>query len=125
MSHESPIDQIGWTLRFAEHVGIATHYQIKTMRQSWWFNPTNIHSMRLSNSGFKFTTTRVDIKHYSHDLDTKIMPKTLIQLERSLRYPYYIANLTTIKVFDEAMSVTLILYNNDLQTYLDNVQKFR
>jgi hypothetical protein len=27
-------------------------------------------------------------------------------------------------VFDESTSLTLTLYNNDLQTYLDNVQKF-
>jgi hypothetical protein len=125
MLHNSPIDQPGWTERFVEHVGITTPDIIKKMRQIWWFNPTNIHSMRLSNSGFKFATTRVNIKHYSHDLETKILPKTLIQLERSIGYPYYIANLSCIKVFDQATSVTLILYNNQLQTYLDNVQKLQ
>jgi len=125
MAIDSPIDQIGWTVRFAECVAAPTLHQLKILRQSWWFNPTNTHSMRLSDDGFRFATTRAEIKHYSHDLDRIILPKTLVQLERSLLYPYYVAHYKTIKVLDEAMSVTLILYDNNLQTYLDNVQKFQ
>lgn len=125
MAIDSPIDQIGWTKRFAESVASPTISQFEKLRHSWWFNPSNVHSMRLSEVGFRFATVRAEIKHYSHNLDREMLPKTLVQLERSLLYPYYIARLKTIKLLDEAMSVTLILYDNNLQTYLDNVQKFR
>lgn len=52
-----------------------------------------------------------------------MLPKTLLQLEKFIPYPYYISHIDRIVVFDEVTSLTLTLYNNDLQTYLNNVQK--
>ena len=120
-----PIDQTGWTQRFVESSGRTTNaFGIEKLRKSWWFNPLNIHSMRLSREGVNYATTHAKIQYYMHDLDRAILPKTLLQLEKIIEYPYFIAKLDKIMVFDESTSLTLTLYNNDLQTYLDNVQKF-
>lgn len=122
---QSHQDQLFWTRKFSEFVSIIDRnsLNIDLLRQEWWFNPLHADSLRLSRLGYSFVTTRVDLQAYSHLLDSKIMPKTLLQLEKFLDYPYYIYNLKNLIVFDEATSITLTLYGNDLQTYLDNVQK--
>lgn len=120
-----PIDQTGWTQRFVSSSGReATAFGIERLRKSWWFNPLNTHSMRLSREGVNYATAHAKIQSYTHDLGAIILPKTLLQLEKIIEYPYYILKLDKIMVFDESTSLTLTLYNNDLQTYLDNVQKF-
>jgi hypothetical protein len=116
--------QIVWTERLTAFDKNSTFIDLAKLRQYFWFNPTNVHSMRLSYTGFQFASVTAKIAHYSHTLGEKILPKTLLQLERSLQYPYYIVDLSHLKVFDEATSTTLILYNNELQTYLNNIEKF-
>ena len=117
-------DQFFWTAEFSKFVHDQKLLDLSRLRQLWWFNPLSKTSMRLSKAGFNFVVTRVDIQCYSHCLEGKIRPKTLLQLEKILEYPYYIENVNTLKVFDQNTSVTLTLYNNNLQSYLDNVQKF-
>lgn len=117
-------DQFFWTAQFSKFAPDQKLPDLSKLRQQWWFNPLSKSSMRLSKVGFNFVTTRVDIQCYSHSLEGKIRPKTLLQLEKFLEYPYYIENINTLKVFDQTTSVTLTLYNNNLQSYLDNVQKF-
>lgn len=125
MSKSSSIDQFGWTQRFIESSGRpSAGHSFDRLHKSWWFNPLNHSSMRLSKEGASYATTHAKIRYYSHDLEKIILPKTLLQLEKILDYPYYIPKLKTIVIFDEMTSMTLTLYNNDLQTYLDNVQKF-
>jgi hypothetical protein len=125
MSKSSSIDQLGWTQRFIESSGRpSAGHSFDRLRKSWWFNPLNSSSMRLSKEGANYATTHAKIHYYRHSLEQIILPKTLLQLEKILDYPYYIPQLKTIVVFDERTSMTLTLYNNDLQLYLDNVQKF-
>ena len=121
----SPIDQLGWTQRFIEASGRSSDgLSIELLRKSWWFNPLNPTSMRLSKEGANYATSHAKIHYYSHDLEGVILPKTLLQLEKIIEYPYYIPQIKKIIVFDERTSLTLTMYGNDLQTYLDNVQKF-
>lgn len=125
MSTNSPIDQLGWTQKFIETSGRASDGPFaEQLRKSWWYNPLNASSMRLSREGANYATNRAKIHYYIHELSSVILPKTLLQLEKILEYPYYIPQLKKIIVFDERTSLTLTLYGNDLQTYLDNVQKF-
>jgi len=125
MSKDSPIDQLGWTQKFIESSGrTADGLFAERLRKSWWHNPLNTSSMRLSNQGANYATIHAKIHYYSHDLSSVIMPKTLLQLEKILEYPYYISQIKKIIVFDERTSLTLTLYDNDLQSFLDNVQKF-
>lgn len=118
-------NQTAWTQKFLEAAGREFDDQIvDKLRGAWWFNPLNASSMRLSKEGVNYVTGHAKIHYYSHDLISIILPKTLLQLEKILDCPYYIARLQKIIVFDERTSITLTLYGNDLQTYLDNVQKF-
>lgn len=121
----TPLDQFGWTKKIIEVSGrTCGDLFLERLRKSWWFNPLNPNSMRLSKEGVNYATGQAKIHYYTHDLEQIILPKTLLQLEKIVQYPYYITNLKKIIVFDEVTSLTLTLYNNNLQTYLDNVQKF-
>lgn len=118
-------DQSAWTQKFLEASNRPVNDLIVSrLKRAWWFNQLNSSSMRLSKEGINYATTHAKIHHYTHDLTSTIMPKTLLQLEKILEHPYYIQQLKKIVVFDERTSLTLTLYGNDLQTYLDNVQKF-
>ena len=93
---------------------------IDHFRKVWFFNPLNAASMRLTKTGFQFCTKNAEIQYYKHDLDSVLLPKTLLQMEKYFPAPYYISYQNELRVFDERTSMTLILYNNDLQKYLDN-----
>lgn len=93
---------------------------IEHFRKVWFFNPLNAASMRLTKTGFQFCTKNAEIAHYKHPIDTVLLPKTLLQMEKYLLAPYYISYHNELRVFDQATSVTLSLYGNDLQKYLDN-----
>ena len=82
----------------------------------------NTNSMRLSREGMSFAATHAKIHYYSHELTRVILPKTLLQLEKILEHPYYVTQPLKLIVYDERTSLTLTLYDNDLQTYLDNAQ---
>jgi len=92
---------------------------IDHFRKVWFFNPLNAGSMRLTKTGFQFCTINADIEQYRHEITEKIMPKTLLQMEKYLPCPYFVFNLTEVRIFDQETSVMLTLYNNDLQKYLD------
>ena len=95
-------------------------YSIEHFRKFWFFNPLNAASMRLTEHGFQFCTKHVEIMHYKHPIEEKILPKTLLLMEKYLPAPYYITYRNELRIFDEATSVTLSLYGNDLQKYLNN-----
>jgi hypothetical protein len=96
-------------------------HSIDYFRIRYWYNPTNDRSMRLTFEGFS-EFVNLDVRYYSHNLQHDILPKTLVQLEKFLAQPYFIRNDSSINTFDEATSLTLTLYNNNLQSYLDNSQ---
>lgn len=122
MTDNEPLDQIGWTL-FLSKSEYADKRQVEKIRQRWWVNPTNLGSLRLSKEGYHRLLVYQGIENYTHDLDKKILPKTLVQLERILDRPYFIKNLRTLILFDQKNSIMLTLYNNNLQSYLDNIEK--
>lgn len=93
------------------------------LRQIWFFNPLNAASMRLTKLGYLFCTKNVEIEHYQHHIPQKILPKTLLQMEKYLPCPYYINDLTDLRVFDEHTSIVLSLYNNNLHQYLNNIDQ--
>lgn len=117
------VNQTAWTSFFLGDKPL--DHSHKLARHRWWINPTNDSSLRLSREGYDVISKRNDIKSYTHDLQKKILPKTLLQLERTITQPYFIKNLQTLILFDQKNSVILTLYGNDLQAYLDNVEKHR
>jgi len=92
---------------------------IEHFRKFWFFNPLNAASMRLTEYGFNFCTKHAEIMYYKHPIEEKILPKTLLQMEKYFPYPYFIY-FNEIRLLDEQTSITLTLYGNDLQKYLDD-----
>ncbi len=127
---KSILDQFYWIEQFKEKLGLDPLDQfnrrdewIANPRQVVFFNPVNHRSMRLTRAGFKYLRQRLGVTEYSFELPEKITPKVLLQLERYIHYPYFILNLKKIMVFDERTAIMLQLHNNDLETYLDNLEQ--
>jgi hypothetical protein len=93
-------------------------YQIKYIL---WFNPLNINSLRLTSTGFNYFSNRAKLTFYKHCTSLPLKPKTLLQIEKNFTYPYYIIDLKTISISDAELSSVLLLYSNNLQQYLDNI----
>jgi hypothetical protein len=103
---------------FSEQAGIIYNSEL---RLKIWFNPTDNFSLRLSLEGYRFVTQDLKIQPYIFKLDRPLVNKNLLQLERHFQSIYYIFK-KTIVVFDEQEAVMLTLHNNDLPTYLNNLE---
>lgn len=93
---------------------------ISKARSTWWYNPTNPKSLRLTKSVFNAIIQHKSINLYKFELPDAILPKTLVQLERVFTEPYYIFNIRTIYVHSDKDAMMLSLHANNLQQYLDN-----
>jgi hypothetical protein len=95
--------------KFAEHL--------------WWQNPTNPYSLRLTSVGYEWFKIRASIKCYEIILPEgqRILPKQLLQLERTFTEPYYVKNYKTLAVFGEKDAIMLELHAGDLVSYLNNI----
>jgi hypothetical protein len=85
---------------------------------SWWYNPTNHSSLRLTQKAY--LEVRKQVKFYKFELIHDIKPKTFVQLERWFKEPYYVQNRKTIHIVSERDAMMLALHSNNLQHYLDN-----
>jgi hypothetical protein len=61
-----------------------------------------------------------EIQTWKFDCCEAIIPRTMLQLEKYFKSPYYIQNLKTIYVFDDREAMMIALHNNNLRQYLDN-----
>lgn len=91
---------------------------------TWWQNPTNHSSLRLTKVAYKML---VDAKapNYKFTITEKYKPRTFVQLERHFTVPYYLLNAQKIVLFGEESKETMMiaLHGNNLQQYLDNLDK--
>lgn len=85
---------------------------------SWWYNPTNHNSLRLTQKAY--LTIRKHVKFHKFELSDDLKPRTFLQLERWFKEPYYVQNRKTIHIVSERDSMMLALHANNLQQYLDN-----
>ena len=113
-------DQSYWTNELKKTVYFDTDvsYQVKYIL---WVNPLNSQSLRLTSSGFNYFANKGNVKFYKHVITERLMPKTLLQLEKHCKYPYYIINLKTIATCGEELSLVLTMYQNNIQKYLDDI----
>lgn len=88
---------------------------------TWWFNPTNRHSLRLTRVGRRWMETHSKFQFHKIELQEQILPKQLLQLERLLTSPYFIHNLKTIFVHSETDAIMLRLNGGNLPDYLDSL----
>lgn len=86
---------------------------------SWWYNPTNHNSLRLTKPSFNQLKSKIKFHKFILPEPMRITLKMLIQLERQFKEPYYLHNDNTIHVISEQDAMMLILHANNLQTYLD------
>ena len=90
-----------------------------------FWNPTNHNSMRLTKLGVIHLKNTLKVQAFDFKLTKPISPKVILQLERQLQHPYFIAQLNKIIVFDEVTAIMLQLHGNDLETYLNNLEKHK
>lgn len=116
------LTQDEWIQKFQlEHPIPILHNNI-SLRNLIWFNPINHYSMRLTYQGYVYLTQHVKLDPYQFTLTEAIRPGTLLQLERHIKYPYWIKTLTQIGMFDETTALMLTLNSNNLQKYLNDIE---
>lgn len=88
---------------------------------TWWHNPTNPNSLRITKSIFQtLKKNKSTLLFYKFTLPEPILPINLVQLERHFTAPYYIENLSTLHVSGESEAIMLGLHGNNLKQFLDN-----
>jgi hypothetical protein len=120
---KSTLDQDGWVALFRQQSPeLPFDAWGGDPRISLFYNPSNHLSMRLTKPGVKFLSDTLKLKHYKFALPKSITPKVLLLLERHIHYPYYIAHIKNVVIFDEVTAIMLQLHGNDLETYLTNIE---
>jgi hypothetical protein len=88
-------------------------------RKWWQSNRVNKkNAFRLSDEGYDFLTTELDLKCYEIPFTEPIelSPQTIIFLERYIDCPYYLTN-QSITVFSEKKSFELYLFSDDIRKF--------
>jgi hypothetical protein len=93
---------------------------LKIFGRKWWqSNRANKpNAFRLSEEGFDFLTTELEVKMYEIPFTDSIelSPQTIIFLERYIDCPYYLTN-QSISVFSERKSFELMLFSDDIRKF--------
>ena len=98
------------------------HYNSLDEPKTWWFNPVNPDSLRLTKMAYRMLT-QAKVPVFKFKTTEKYRPKTFVQLERFVTSPYYLLNSQTIVLFGESEAMMMALHGNNLQQYLDNQEK--
>ena len=106
---------------FTNDPKLGLRYQRYDNPASWWFNPVNADSLRLTRPAFNMISKNKDIKSWQFKLPAPLVTRAYIQLEKHFTSPYYISTLASIYVFSEQDSIMLALHGSNLQQYLDNL----
>ena len=93
---------------------------LKIFSRKWW-QSTRVgkdNAFRLSDEGFEFLTTELEIKMYEVPFTEPIelSPQTIIFLERYIDCPYYLTS-DCIRVFSERKSFELMLFSDDIRKF--------
>jgi hypothetical protein len=85
--------------------------------RTWW-QSRNSNSFRLTDKGYEFLISELDLKEYEIPFTEPIdlSPQTIIFLERYLDCPYFLTN-QSITVFSEKKSFELYLFSDDIRKY--------
>jgi hypothetical protein len=115
------MDQGQWQTLIVTQAGYPVE-RFVGVEHTWWQNPLNRDSLRLTSTGFKWAGKHAGMVFHAVELQEKILPKQMLQLERLLTSPYYIKTLKTLYVVSETDAVMLQLHGGNLNQYLDNLQ---
>lgn len=126
MESDATLPQAVWLAKLLD-AGEGRHISWNIKPNWWWHNPINPYSLRLTHGAWALFNDKMQeeskFKFYKFELETKILPKTLLQLERHFTAPYYIKTLKTLYVCGETEAMMLGLHANNLQNYLDNFER--
>jgi hypothetical protein len=92
-----------------------------TMYSRTWWQSNRVNkqtAFRLSDAGFEFLTTELDLASYEIPFTEPIelSPQTIIFLERYIDCPYYLT-IESITVFSEKKSFELFLFSDDIRKF--------
>lgn len=115
------ISRDAYTKVFLQHWGKSTDdANVKMFARKWWqCNRANKQTaLRLTEDGFDFLTTELDIKMYEIPFTDHIelSPQTIIFLERYIDCPYFLTN-QSISVFSERKSFELYMFSDDIRKF--------
>ena len=105
---------------FTNDPKLGLRYQRYDSPASWWHNPTNPDSLRLTKPAFNMLQQNKEIQNWKFTCKEAIIPCTMLLLEKYFTSPYYIHNLKVIHVFDDREAMMIALHDNNLRQYLDN-----
>jgi hypothetical protein len=93
---------------------------LKLFGRKWWQSNRvgKDNAFRLTEDGFNFLTTELEIKFYDIPFTEPIelSPQTIVFLERYIDCPYYLTN-KSITVFSERKSFELYLFSDDIRKF--------
>ena len=115
------IDRDTLTKIFLEQWGKSTDDANLNMYSRTWWQSNRVNkqnAFRLSDKGFEFLTTELDLKSYEVPFTESIelSPQTIIFLERYIDCPYYLTT-ESITVFSEKKSFELYLFSDDIRKF--------
>jgi len=115
------IDRDTLTKIFLQQWGKSTDDANLNMYSRTWWQSNRINkqnAFRLSDKGFEFLTTELDLKGYEVPFTEPIelSPQTIIFLERYIDCPYYLT-VESITVFSEKKSFELYLFSDDIRKF--------
>jgi hypothetical protein len=115
------ITQDALTKIFLQQWGKSTDdANIAIFKRKWWQSnrASKQTALRLSDEGFEFLTTELDLKAYEIPFTEPIelSPQTIIFLERYVDCPYYLT-IESITVFTERKSFELMLFSDDIRKF--------
>jgi hypothetical protein len=93
---------------------------VQLFGRKWW-QSTRVgkeNAFRLSEDGFEFLTTDLELKSYEIPFTESIelSPQTIIFLERYIDCPYYLTT-ESVTVFSEKKSFELMLFSDDIRKF--------
>jgi len=93
---------------------------VKLHLYKWWqsHRSKNEGGLRLSEEGFNFLTTELELKSYTVPFTEPIdlSPQVIIFFDRHMDCPYFLTN-SAIVVFSEKKSFELYMFSDDIRRY--------
>lgn len=93
---------------------------VKLHLHKWWqsHRSKNEGGLRLSEEGFNFLTTELELKSYTIPFTEPIdlSPQVIIFFDRHMDCPYFLTN-SAITVFSERKSFELYMFSDDIRRY--------
>jgi len=108
--------------QFIKLSGYPNPENFEGVEYTWWVNPTNHDSVRMTKTCLDWTKKYCGCKYVEVKLSHQILPKHLLQLERLIKEPYCIRG-KTIHLMSETDAIMLQLHAGNLAQYLENLQQ--